>query len=137
MCVNFIYDLNGNRGPNTVGKDIGFITALYPSDSIVVAPMPLNKDASSITADGSTTFVPQIDAGKVCTAIDNDSRVPNRYELSSIFYNKELVGDILNGTYWSSSVVSPDTAWRQNFATGNQEPDSPRTRRQKVRCIKR
>ena len=28
MCANFIYDLNGNNGPNTVGKDIGFLTAL-------------------------------------------------------------------------------------------------------------
>ena len=41
MCANFIYDLNGNKGPNTVGKDIGFITAIYSSDPVVVAPVPL------------------------------------------------------------------------------------------------
>ena len=29
MCVNFIYDLNGKKAPNQVGKDIGFITAFY------------------------------------------------------------------------------------------------------------
>ena len=38
ICANFIFDLNGNKGPNTVGKDIGFITILYPTDSSVVAP---------------------------------------------------------------------------------------------------
>ena len=40
VCANFIYDLNGNKGPNTVGKDIGIMSVLYPSDSVVVAPMP-------------------------------------------------------------------------------------------------
>ena len=39
-CVNFIYDLNGSKGPNTVGKDIDFITVFNSSDSVVVAPMP-------------------------------------------------------------------------------------------------
>ena len=43
VCANFIYDLNGTKGPNTVGKDIGALTALYPSDSIVVAPFPPHK----------------------------------------------------------------------------------------------
>lgn len=26
ICANFIYDLNGSKGPNTVGKDIGFLS---------------------------------------------------------------------------------------------------------------
>jgi len=47
ICANFIYDLNGSKGPNTVGKDIGFISALYPTDSVVVAPMPLSVNAQA------------------------------------------------------------------------------------------
>lgn len=43
MCVNFVYDLNGNKGPNTVGKDVGFITAFYPYDVKVVAPIPVHQ----------------------------------------------------------------------------------------------
>ena len=34
FCVNFIYDLNGKKGPNTMGKDMGFMTMLYPFDFI-------------------------------------------------------------------------------------------------------
>ena len=40
ICANFIYDLNGNKGPNTVGKDIGFMTAMYPYDAVLAAPYP-------------------------------------------------------------------------------------------------
>ena len=39
LCANFVYDLNGNKGPNTMGKDIGFISVLYSVDSKVVAAM--------------------------------------------------------------------------------------------------
>ena len=45
MCANFIYDLNGTKGPNTFGKDIGIITAFYPTDSEVVAPDLAVQDA--------------------------------------------------------------------------------------------
>lgn len=47
FAQTFVYDLNGSKGPNTVGKDIGFITALYPTDSVVVAPMPAERFKSS------------------------------------------------------------------------------------------
>ena len=45
MCANFVYDLNGIKGPNTFGKDIGAITVLYPTDSNIVAPEPLAPNA--------------------------------------------------------------------------------------------
>lgn len=43
FCANFVYDLNGTKGSNQIGKDMGFITAFYPTDSELVAPLPLNK----------------------------------------------------------------------------------------------
>lgn len=36
VCVNAIYDMNGLSGPNEVGLDIGFVTAVYPDTSQVV-----------------------------------------------------------------------------------------------------
>ena len=42
MCANLVYDLNGEKAPNAVGKDIGFITVMYSSSPVVVAPMPLS-----------------------------------------------------------------------------------------------
>ncbi len=127
MCANFIYDLNGNEGPNAVGKDIGFITAIYATDTSVVAPMPL--------ASNTSTNLSQIDANGGCTAMDSDSRLPNIDELSAIFYNKELVG-IVSNVYWSSSVVDATNAWRQDFATGHHYP-LDRSESRNIRCIKR
>ena len=130
MCANFVYDLNGNKGPNTVGKDIGFISVLYPSDSVIVAPMPLSKNAGS--------SIQQINAGVNCVAQNRDSRVPNRDELASMFYNRKLLG-IYNGYYWSSSVISAGSygdAWFQKFEVGYRAP-LIKVNTTSVRCIKR
>ena len=108
MCANFVYDLNGTKGPNTVGKDIGFITALYPSDSVVVAPLPLPTDT------GGTILS---EASNKCRAMNSDSRMPNKEELASLFYNKTLIG-IDDGNYWSSTRISADKIWVLRFHGG-------------------
>ncbi len=132
MCANFIYDLNGNKGPNAVGKDIGFITALYSLDSNIVAPYAL-----STNANGGTS-VTQIEAGAKCSAQDPESRLPNKDELTAMFFNKELLG-ITSGTFWSSSVISSGEsgkAWRQHFPAGFRYP-LVRSSTHFVRCVKR
>ena len=129
MCVNFVYDLNGNRGPNAVGKDMGVITALYPTDSVVVAPMPLIRDAS-------TSTIQQL-AGKKCLEQDNESRLPNIEELATIFYNRTLWGLPIMGNYWSSTTKSSTSAIELIFATG-QTASVLRSRTDiGVHCIKR
>ena len=128
MCANFVYDLNGNKGPNTVGKDIGFITALYPSDPVVVAPFPTASNAGSST---------QTDAGALCKKQDSETRLPNRDEAAAMFYNKALLG-IASGDCWSSSIASSadETAWFQSFDAGNRNPVI-RSRNLTVRCVRR
>ena len=131
MCANFVYDLNGTKGPNTVGKDIGFITAIYPIDPIVVAPMPLAQDAANV--------INAINASSECKKQDSESRVPTRYELASIFYNRKLVG-MPHKYYWSSAIlVSNDGS---NYAWGMQISDghhslAPKTDNNNLRCVKR
>ncbi|MCM1009959.1 MAG: hypothetical protein NC390_03640, partial [Fusobacterium sp.] len=107
MCANFVYDLNGSKGPNTLGKDIGFMSAYYPSDVQLVAPYPYVRDVSGSKA--------QTAAGKACTELDPEYRLPNITELSSMFANTKLLS---NGEsfgegsyYWSSDKVSADRAW--------------------------
>ncbi len=129
MCANFVYDLNGNKGPNTVGKDIGFITALYPSDPVVVAPMPLQANA------GSSIYT---EAGRLCQKQDAESRLPNRDELTAMFYNKTLLG-MPSSLFWSASVISAGstgTIWTQNFIAGRRYP-AARSDINSVRCVKR
>ncbi len=129
MCANFVYDLNGNKGPNTMGKDIGFITALYPVDCSIVAPIPLDADVSG----GSS----QINAGASCKAMDENSRVPNVEELAAIFYN----GALLNFTwedqgYWSGNVINSVNGWHMNMRSGARYANA-RNDVTGLRCIKR
>ena len=132
MCANFVFDLNGSKGPNTVGKDIGFMSAIYPSDSVVVAPVPINKVQPN-------THYTHYDAIVYCKNVDSESRLPNLNEASSMFYNKRLLGAFIPNAAWTSSLVS-DTdgiyAWRQSFDTGNMSKFK-RDGDGVVRCIKR
>ena len=130
ICANFIYDLNGIKGPNKIGKDIGFITAFYPTSSEIVAPMPFDKDLKDVYQQSM--------AIKQCGK--NGGRLPNIYEISSMAYNLPLIG--LNGSiYWSTTSQYNDNtrAWRLNgydygtFLLGTQT----KTAGYKVRCIKR
>ena len=98
ICANFVYDLNGNKGPNTLGKDIGYITALYPSDSVVVAPYVYNnkywveqsKDFEYVT--------------KYCNENEGGGRLPNIDELQAMHYNEQLLYPGGSGaTLWSAT----------------------------------
>ncbi len=97
VCANFVFDLNGNKGPNTVGKDIGVMTVLYPSDPVVIAPQ-----AAAKTLPASA----QRNAGKACTNMDAEYRLPNLEETYAMFVNKQLLQPVgfTNTTYWSSTV---------------------------------
>ena len=106
MCANFIYDLNGNKGPNTIGKDMGFMTAMYPSDTNLVAPVPLIKQ------DGNEYTYNQ--AIRQCKLQDSESRLPSRDEMTALYYNKDFMGiDFSQGNshYWTSTKASADKAW--------------------------
>ncbi|MCM1010154.1 MAG: type II secretion system GspH family protein, partial [Fusobacterium sp.] len=85
ICANFIYDLNGSKGPNTVGKDIGFMTAMYPFDAQLYAPYPA---VSPLTFTAGTSFA---NYSKECTKRDGDYRSPNVGELVSMFVNRDLI----------------------------------------------
>ena len=105
VCANFVYDLNGNKGPNTVGKDIGFMTAMYPTDVKVVAPYPATQKLSSTYAITPTSGV---SASKACTDYDSEYRLPNIDELASMAVNKNLLNGstaTFTGLFWSSSRV--------------------------------
>lgn len=110
ICVNMIFDLNGTKGPNTFGKDIGFMSAIYSSDSVVVMPT-----VSKVLNDSTT----QLAAGRLCKGNDDETRLPNNEELFSIFANRKLLGlDSTQRHYWSSTVSGPNTAWLMGIHHG-------------------
>lgn len=109
VCVNAIYDMNGLAQPNEVGKDIGFVTILYPDvRTIAVAPDVYKRDAAGATFHN---------AGASCTKQNKEHTLPNRDELLAMYYNANLLG-ITSGSYWSASQASAELGWHQLFDTG-------------------
>ena len=130
ICVNMIYDLNGNKGPNTIGKDMGVMSVLYPSDSNVVMPYPNINDAAS--------GVSHADALKICKQQDDEYRLPTRDELASLFINQNILGIPLTSSwYWTSSVSSSLKAWDQSMVSGRRRTRPKTETAQKVKCVKR
>ena len=132
VCANFIFDMNSNKGPNTVGKDIGFMTVLYSTDSAVVAPnVPVQKAASR-----SAT---QQEAISICKGQDPEYRIPSQDELASMFVNQLLITGAVATTftdYWSSIIYNSTTGWTQGFATGLRALHG-RNEKLTVHCVKR
>ncbi len=109
ICANFIYDLNGNKGPNTVGKDIGFMTAMYPFDVQLYAPYPAPRPLSGTYAAKPSSG---LSASKACTNYDSEYRLPRADELASMFVNQKLINaenyeeeQCISSDYWSSGWV--------------------------------
>ena len=130
ICVNFVFDLNGSKGPNTVGKDIGFMTVLYSTDSAVVAPnVPVQKAAVSVS---------QYDALSACRKQDPEYRIPSLDELASMFVNQQLINGELSGdaVYWSATLYSSLSAWEQGFNLGRRSIRN-RSNEGFVHCVKR
>lgn len=133
MCLNLIYDLNGNKGPNTVGKDIGFITVFNSIDSIVVAPTPSSVNNAKFEGNDTIAWT---DAAKACTKENSDSRLPNIEEASAMLINHNLI-NYNTGNLWSSTplATNPKQAWQVDFS-GMRLTELKHSTRY-VRCIKR
>ena len=98
ICVNLIYDLNGKRGPNVMGKDIGFITIMNPTDPIVVAPRIYN---GVVQAKGI-----ELANQKCREKFGEVSRIPNDYEMTALTINGKLIGyQNLNYSFWISDIL--------------------------------
>ena len=97
-CINAIYDMNGLRGPNQVGKDIGFVTVYYPNETVqAVAPLP-EKDVLK----GTYTF-PK--AQNACA--ERNKKIPSLEEGMSITLNSKLINSNLSQEYiWTSNTVT-------------------------------
>lgn len=102
ICMNMIYDLNSNKGPNSVGKDIGFMTVFYPSDSNVVSPIPYVQ---------STTLSSTV-------SCDSEYRVPNRFEAAAMALNGNLIKDGGEGNAYLTSTKGATSATTYTYWQG-------------------
>ena len=89
MCANFIYDLNGKKGPNAMGKDIGFMTVFYPTDSQVAMPYPIKH--LHVRSDAENDVLTISSSNMACREeYGEEAHMANLEELKSVFVNMEL-----------------------------------------------
>ena len=113
MCANFVFDLNGKKGPNTVGKDIGVMSVLYPTDSEVVIPVIAKKSAASSFINNNGVH----SASKFCKSL-GDYRLPTREEVMSLFYNEYLLLKYVDyANVWSNERYGNTGAYILRFHT--------------------
>jgi prepilin-type N-terminal cleavage/methylation domain-containing protein len=108
VCVNAVYDMNGLGRPNQAGKDIGFVTVIYPDESSVAYAPDVFKE-HAVVSDFDT-------AAQACTNQNPDYSVPNRDELNAMYMNMNILG-MSSGRYWIASKTL-DLGWWQNFTSG-------------------
>ncbi len=133
ICANFIYDLNGTAGPNTIGKDMGIIAAFYPLESVVVSVIPYYK-----TGDLNITFS---EAASACKLLDTEYRAPNLEEMMTMMYNNKFF-NLAGAKYWTTKregelawVVShTNRAFKQSVDLSSGVGDGAAL---SVRCVKR
>ena len=114
LCANFIYDLNGSKGPNTYGKDIGVISAFYPTDSVIVSPNPVVR-----TSTAGASQMSLANAQKSCREDFDNARLPNLEELMSMAANAPLFGrENIAAGFHSSNIVSSTMNMHVSYRTG-------------------
>ena len=137
MCANFVVDLNGAKGPNKVGQDISFITAIYPNNPDVVAPdiLPAHgNDAHNYKYEDASPNT--ITATTICKRMGNEYRLPTLSEAMAMTYNRDLLGLNPYLTFWSGSAVGTSHAWCVDMNYGDRSIH-PRPGTLAVRCVKR
>jgi len=128
VCMMGIYDLNGNKGPNTVGKDIGFVGALYPTDSVVVAPWPYAQLGEGMSFEEAKTYCKNISSGEY--------RLPNLDEAVLLFIFKKYLSAYTSGGFWTGISYDATHAWGQGLG-GDRSQKPLKTDNRRVWCVKR
>ena len=131
VCANFIYDLNGTKGPNTVGKDIGTLTVFYSADPTVVMPMYPRAVSGTKT---------QTEASSACRELDGGQyRLPNIEEAIAVYYNRLIYSTQAFGSnayVWSGTTVDSSNGYVMGFSHGNKYP-RPKSSKLGVFCVER
>lgn len=97
ICINAVYDMNGKRRPNKVGKDIGWVTVFGNNESVVA----LAPSFVPTTTFSSANFT---NANSLCA--EKGLTLPNWYELESASFNRNLLNSLTqDGGLWSGSSV--------------------------------
>lgn len=103
ICMQLLYDMNGLKGPNQYGKDIGHITVFNGNETTYsVAPKVDNVESSD-----SLNYA---DATAYCSSRGKDYALPTIDELLSISFSSKF-NDYINNWFLSSTKVLNSNAY--------------------------
>ncbi|MCM1009549.1 MAG: type II secretion system GspH family protein [Fusobacterium sp.] len=131
VCVNFVYDLNGNKGPNTFGKDIGTMSVMYSSDSKVVMPLAPRAVTGRMSQDLASAACRKLDDGQY--------RLPNIEEVLAVYYNRLIYSNSAfgsNSKVWTSTTIDANNVYTFGFDWGRKF-ETAKNGVEGVFCLKR
>ena len=114
VCFNAIYDMNGEKGPNQVGKDIGFVGSFYNSYSAnAEAVLPHDKPVQASETPGTTGTDYLLRVSQYCKNLSDDDSwvVPNIDELSLLHINLKFIYENEPEVSFRARSVQPGTSY--------------------------
>ena len=118
-CFWGVYDMNGPKKPNRVGKDIGIVGSFFKGpQAIASTALPYPSPEKSMKEElGAKQGEDNWSKGAAyCASIGNGNyRLPDVNELSLMFLNRELVTNIKDKWFWSGSPLPGSASMRSVY----------------------
>ena len=129
-CMSGVYDMNGLKKPNQVGKDIGFFGVFYnglQSTSVATLPYKDGVDTQSKTLPEATQYCQDIQGWKL----------PTVDELSALYLGRNITGMPNNVWLWSASRLPGSSSYvRRVYFNGGYRDWNVTSLQGAVRCVR-
>ncbi|MBN2613465.1 MAG: DUF1566 domain-containing protein [Bacteroidales bacterium] len=99
------------RYTNTSGDGLG---AGEMNTSLIVAIQTADNQTGNFAAKVCADY--SVSSGEI---VYGDWYLPSRYELNLLFLQKDIIENLSDAYYWSSSELSSQEVWVQNLSTGS------------------
>lgn len=128
-CMSGVYDMNGLKKPNQVGKDIGFFGVFYNGlYSTSAAALPYKDGINTQSYDWTT-------ADNYCQSIKG-WKLPTVDELSALYLGRNITGMPNNVWLWSASSLPGGGYARNEDFTDGRRSWAGRSVQSAVRCVR-
>lgn len=122
-CLSMVYDVNGFKGPNTIGKDILTFNAVITNcdgkkiDGLCIGAADISYSGISEEPYTQAMF-PNTWAGarKKCESLG--MRLPHGSELEKMYQNRDTIGGFSGDWYWSGDEKDSYNVWVKDFDAG-------------------
>jgi len=127
-CMSGVYDMNGLKKPNQVGRDIGFFATFYngiQATSVAALPYKIGIDEESKTWDEADAY---------CRSLKGQ-KLPTVDELSALYFGKNITG-LPSVLLWSASSLAGSSYARYVGFHAGDRIWVDRSNQSAVRCVR-